>query len=90
MEGIRIGEINHYYNQISVAVIDLSDTIRVGDVIHILGRTTDFRQNVTSMQIEHQSIEEAGLGQEVAIKMTRRVRRGDKVFKLTGQEKSSV
>jgi putative protease len=85
MEGIRIGEINHYYDQISVVVIDLSDIIQVGDVIHILGRTTDFRQNVTSMQIEHQSIEEAGSGQEIALKVTQRVRRGDKVFKLVGE-----
>ena len=85
MEGIRIGEITHYYNQINVAVIYLSGTIRIGDVIHILGRTTDFRQNVTSLQIEHQSIEEASPSKEVALKVTRRVRRGDKVFKLTGE-----
>lgn len=85
MEGIRIGEITHYYNQINVAVIYLSGTIRIGDDIHILGRTTDYRQNVTSLQIEHQSIEEAGPSQEVALKVTRRVRRGDKVFKLTGE-----
>jgi translation elongation factor EF-1alpha len=85
MEGIRIGEITHYYNQINVAVIYLSGTIRIGDDIHILGRTTDYRQNVTSLQIEHQSIEEAGPSQEVALKVTRRVRKGDKVFKLTGE-----
>lgn len=85
MESIRIGEITHYYNQINVAVIYLSGTIRIGDDIHILGRTTDYRQNVTSLQIEHQSIEEASPSQEVALKVTRRVRRGDKVFKLTGE-----
>jgi translation elongation factor EF-1alpha len=85
MQGIRIGEITHYYNQINVAVIYLSGTIRIGDDIHILGRTTDYRQNVTSLQIEHQSIEEASPSQEVALKVTRRVRRGDKVFKLTGE-----
>ncbi len=85
MEGIRIGEITHYYNQINVAVIYLSGSIRIGDDIHILGRTTDYRQNVTSLQIEHQSIEEAGPSQEVALKVTRRVRKGDKVFKLTGE-----
>jgi putative protease len=85
MEGIRIGEITHYYNQINVAVIYLNGTIRIGDVIHILGRTTDFRQNVTSLQIEHQLIEEAGPSQEVALKVTRRVRKGDKIFKLMGE-----
>ena len=86
MEGIRIGEISHYYNQISVAVINLSDTLQVGESVHILGRTTDFRQKVISMQIEHEAIEQAGPGQEIALKVVRRVRRGDKVFKLlTGE-----
>ena len=82
MEGKRIGEITHFYNNISVAVINLKGTIRVGDTIHILGRTTDFRQKVTSMQIEHEAIEEAGPGSEIAMKVVRRVRRRDKVFKL--------
>ena len=82
MEGKRIGEISHFYNNISVAVIQLSDSIRVGDTIHILGRTTDFRQKVTSMQIEHKAIEEAESGSEIALKVLRRVRRRDKVFKL--------
>lgn len=85
MEGIRIGDITHYYNQINVAVIYLRDSIQLGDNIHILGHTTDFRQEVTSMQIEHESIEEAGPGQEIAIKVARRVRRGDKVFKITSE-----
>ena len=65
-----------------MAVIQLSDTIRLGDTIHILGRTTDFRQVITSMQIEHQAIEEAEPGSEIAVKVVRRVRRRDKVFKL--------
>lgn len=82
MEGKRIGEVTHFYNNISVAVIQLSDAIRLGDTIHILGRTTDFRQKVNSMEIEHQGIEEAGSGSEIALKVIRRVRRGDKVFKL--------
>lgn len=86
MEGIRIGDITHYFNQINVAVIYLRDAIQLGDTVHILGRTTDFRQEVTSMQIEHEAIEEAGPGQEIAIKVARRVRRGDKVFKLTSED----
>jgi putative protease len=86
MEGKRVGEITHYYNNISVAVINLSDTIRVGDTIHILGRTTDFRQKITSMEIEHQAIEEAGPGSEIAMKVIRRVRRRDKVFKLIEED----
>lgn len=82
MAGIRIGNVTHFYGKISVAVIQLTGKIQVGDTVHFLGSSTDFNQNVTSLQIEHQSIEEANSGQEVAIKVNRRVRNGDKVFKL--------
>jgi translation elongation factor EF-1alpha len=82
MEGKRIGEITHFYNNLSVAVINLKGKLSIGDTVHILGRTTDFRQEVTSMQIEHQAIEEAGPGSEIAMKVVQRVRRRDKVFKL--------
>ncbi len=86
MSGVQIGEVTYFYDKISVAVIALTDTIRVGDTVHILGRSTDFRQEVTTMQIEHQPVEEVGAGQEVALKILRRVRPHDKVFKLTGTE----
>jgi translation elongation factor EF-1alpha len=82
MAGIRIGNVTHFYGKISVAVIQLTGKIQVGDTVHFLGSSTDFNQNVTSLQIEHQSIEEANPGQEVAMKVNRRVRNGDKVFKL--------
>jgi len=86
MSGKLIGEVNHFYNQIGVAVIDLLDSLQVGDQVHIFGRSTDFRQVVQSMQIEHQSISEAGKGQEIAMKVERRVRNHDKVYKLADDE----
>lgn len=86
MEGKQIGVVTHYYGNICVAVLDLSDTIKLGDQIHILGRTTDFNQKVKSLQIEHDQIESAEGGMEVALKVERRVRREDKVFKLLGDE----
>ena len=61
MSGKLIGEVNHFYNRIGVAVIDLSDSIQIGDQVHFLGRSTDFRQEVQSMQIEHESISEGFL-----------------------------
>ncbi len=82
MEGVRIGEVTHYFDRIGVAVIDLTDTIRLGDTLHIFGRLTDLRQKVSSMEIEHQKIEEAGPGQEVALKVDRPVKPRDKVFKI--------
>ena len=86
MNGIRIGEVTHYYGNIGVAVISLSDKIKVGDVVHFLGRTSDFHQEVASLQIEHVQIDEVDAGQEVAMKVVRRVRPRDSVFKLTDDE----
>jgi putative protease len=81
--GERIGEVTHYYNKISVAVVKLSQDLKVGDSVHFLGRHTDFQQEITSMQIEHQPLTEVKAGDEVALKVKQRVRRGDAVFKLT-------
>jgi len=69
-----------------VAVIQLTGAIHLGDTVHFLGRSTDFNQTVTSLEIEHQSIEEAAPEQEVAMKVDRRVRPGDKIFKLESEE----
>jgi putative protease len=82
MSGKLIGEVSHFYNRIGVAVVDLSGSIEVGDQVHFFGRSTDFRQQVQSMQIEHESVSEAGKGQEIAIKVEKRVRNHDKLYKL--------
>lgn len=89
MSGKLIGEVNHFYNRIGVAVIDLLDTVKLGDQVHFLGRSTDYRQVVQSMQIEHEAISEAGKGQEIAMKVERRVRNHDKVYKLSEEEQST-
>jgi selenocysteine-specific translation elongation factor len=86
MAGVRVGEVTHYFNKISVAVIILTDTVSVGDTVHFLGRNVDFKQEVTSMQIEHQPIESAGAGQEVAMKVTGRARPKTALFKLDEEE----
>ena len=82
MSGTQIGTVTHFFDHISVAVLALTDSLRVGDAIHILGHSTDFRQEVTSMQIEHKEVTEAKPGDDVAIKVSQRVHPHDKVFKL--------
>ena len=79
---VRVGKVTHYYNHISVAVLELTGELKVGDTIHILGRITNFDQRVSSMEIEHQKIQSAGPGTEVALKMIETVRKGDIVFKF--------
>lgn len=84
--GVRIGEVTHFFGKINVAVVKLTKKLKVGDTIHFLGRNTDFEQEVTSMQIEHEAITAAEDGSEVAIKTIQGVRRGDSVFLLTSEE----
>ena len=78
-----IGKVNHWFSNISVVGIALTDKLGVGDHIHILGHTTDFEQDVTSMQILHQDVAEAGPGDEIGLKVRFRARVGDRVYKVT-------
>ncbi len=80
---IRVGKIAHFYDRICVAVLDLTDVINVGDTIHIHGHITDFTQRIGSLEIEHQKIQSAGRGAEVALKMLEPVREGDVIYRVT-------
>jgi putative protease len=86
--GTQIGEVTHFFGKIKVAVIKLTDSLKVGDTIHFLGRNTDFDQEVTSMQIEHETITVAESDSEVAIKTSQRVRKGDSVFLLSPESEA--
>jgi len=79
---IRVGIVTHYYSRISVAVVELSAELKLGDKIAILGHTTEFTQTVESMEIEHHKINSAGAGQEIALKVWDAVRKGDLVYKV--------
>ena len=79
-----IGKVSHYFTKISVGIIELEDTVKVGDTIHIKGATTDFTQQVESMQIEHESIKEAKAGQSIGLEVNEPVRENDKVYKVIG------
>jgi len=64
----KIGVVTDYLNRIGVAVIRLTDReLRVGDQVRIGGRATELTQTVESLQIEHQPVQEAERGSEVAI-----------------------
>ena len=81
-EGKLIGEITHYFGKISVAVIKLDDTLRVGDTIKIVGGGTEFTQQVDSMQIEHEQVQEAKAGESIGLKVLQKVKEDYKVYKL--------
>jgi len=76
----QIGKVTHYFNRISVAVLEVSKELKVGDMIHILGRTTDITQRVGSLEIEHQKVQSVVAGAEVALEVIEPVHSGDAVF----------
>jgi len=81
-EGKLIGKIIHYFPQVGVAVVELTNTLKIGDTIRIVGGATDFEQNVDSMEIDHQKIEKANAKDSVGLKVNQKVREGYKVYKL--------
>ncbi len=78
-----IGKITHYYNKLGVGIIDLIDTLKVGDKIHFKGHATDFEQVVDSMQIEHQPVTEAKAGEIIGLKTISPIKENDEVFIVT-------
>ena len=81
-EGEKIGEVSHFFGKISVAAIDLIGDLKVGDRVRIKGTTTDFEMEIDSMQIDRETVSEAGSGQSIGIKVGEKVRVGDEVYRL--------
>ncbi len=79
----EIGRVRHYYSKISVAIIELSAAVDVGERITIVGPKTEFDQEIASMQVEHQSITSAKSGDLIGLKVIDKVREGDRVFRLS-------
>lgn len=77
-----IGKISHFFGNISVGIIELADTLKAGEKIHIKGSSTDFEQAVDSMQIEHQNVDSAKSGDAIGIKVAQKVKENDQVYKV--------
>ena len=83
MEEKKVARITHFFDKIGVAVMKIEDSsISVGETIHIKGSTTDFEQEISSMQIDHSEVEQADPGQSVGIKLDKKAREQDLVYKI--------
>ena len=82
MEKKEIGRVSHYFGEPQVAAIVLTDGLKIGDRISIQGHTTDFEMAVASIQIQHDSLEEAKAGDNVGIVVPKKVREHDVVYKI--------
>jgi U32 family peptidase len=80
----QVAMIIKFFSKPSVAALEITKgVIRVGDLLRFKGHTTDFTDEIKSMEIDNQTVEEAKVGDLVGIKVKERVRENDKVFKVT-------
>ena len=77
-----IGSVTHYFPHVRAAVIKLKAPLSVGEIIKIKGHTTDFTQNVTSIQMDREPIVTGKKGQEIGLQVDSRVRQHDLVYKV--------
>lgn len=78
----RVGIITHYYNHLSVAIVQLdTGSLRVGDTIHVKGHTSDFSQPVDSLEIDHVHVNEVRPGQSFGLRVKEHAREHDVVYK---------
>jgi translation initiation factor IF-2 len=84
---IEVALVEDYFSHVGVVALKVTaEGIKVGDVLHFKGHTTDLIQEVASMEIDHQSVKEAKMGDDVGIKVNDRVRKHDKVYKVVSQD----
>jgi len=83
MPEVEIGTVSDFFARPVVAGITLTSILKVGDKIHIKGHTTDLEMTVDSMQINNANVPEGKAGDAIGIKVSDRVRAGDKVYKVT-------
>ena len=84
MTETKIGTVTHFFNNIHVAGVILTDgELHTGDTIHILGHTSDFMQKVGSMEMDHKQIEAATTGDDIGISVIDHAREHDAVYLVT-------
>ncbi len=77
-----VGKVEHYFSKVGVAIVDLSDTVKIGDKIAIEGPSTMFEQVVDSIQVEHKPVQAGNKGDAIGIKVKDKVREKDNVFRV--------
>jgi len=75
-----VGEVTHYYSNLGVAIVKFHQDMPAGKNLTFQGATTDFSQDVDSMELDHKSVSLAPRGKEAGLKVKEKVREGDKVY----------
>ena len=82
MDEKEIGTVTHYYDKIGVMVVKLTDKVSVGDKIKVKRGDEEFEETIESMQVEHENIEKAKKGDEIAIKVGSPTKEGAVMYRV--------
>ncbi len=79
----QVAVIVKFFSKPSVAALEVTNgTIKKGDMLRYKGHTTDFTEEISSMEIDNQVVDEVKVGDLVGVKVKERVRENDKVYKV--------
>ncbi|MBW1613620.1 MAG: translation elongation factor-like protein [Deltaproteobacteria bacterium] len=79
----EVGVVVKFFSKPSVAAIKVTKgSIKRGDTLMYKGHTTDFTEEVVSMEIDNKSVDEAKVGDMIGIQVKERVREKDIVYKV--------
>lgn len=81
---IQIAKVTHFYDKIGVAVVEVkSQKLQVGDTVKISGHDKEFKQKITSLQVEHKQVKEVPVGETCGMKVDQAVKPGDVLYLLS-------
>jgi putative protease len=79
----KIGIVEHFFTNINVAAIKITDgELKIGDTVHFVGANTDFTQHIDRMEINRAPVQIAKKGDAIGIKVQDKVREHDIVYKI--------
>lgn len=79
----KIGIVEHFFTNINVAAIKITDgELKIGDTIHLVGAHTDFTHTIDRMEINRVPVEIAKTGDAIGIKVKDKVHEHDIVYKI--------
>jgi len=76
-----IGKVTHYYDKLGVAIIELKDTLKVGDAVKFVKGGEETGQTIDSIQIEKAPVDSASKGAVVGVKVNQLIKEGTEVYK---------
>ena len=71
-----LGKVTHYFDKINVAVVKLSQPLKVGNYVEFRHDDESFNQVVESMQVNHKQIPAARKGLEIGLKVPQKIKEG--------------